>query len=710
MIRTAITWGTIVLAMTSVVGCSQKVIQDTEDKPKGKSGAQVAAAKSDENSGSSPQQQSETPKASDDNKAPANEQLRDLFERLDKLGRSKVKDAKFVELEFSSSEESAGTWSVKAWLVSRDDESIVVMMDDLIPRTYRENSSTTVPSSWRPGSVRLKSIKDADFEKLCQELSKPDDQPGNDVDRARRSFLAPGPSHRLLIAHAAWKQGLMDYCEPIVSADEKYKTNFAEYQEAVLEDLAWLHFLRGVNLLMFADRKEVLPHLRLVADLSPKGKFAAQSKDLVDHLETLVADENKPKTIVDESKLSDEEKAELYVSLIRDLRCPQMAQPGFIMPYMAIVDGKPDQNPPTLRLKQLGMSAVPALIKALEDDTPTRTVYHWREFSRSRRVWRVPDFAWNILREITKKEFGYRRVVGFTLGSMKPEEKRLVIEEIKQWRAANKELSPDDRMFGFFSSRDPEDWITAGKFFLKKKDKRAVQPLIEKVPLARSFTKGDLCELVAKFGDPSAKKVIQQVMETASDHSDRLSAAIALWTLGDNSGIPIVINYVKAKDQPYGSWDEPVWFLMRTKSKDSMDALKVVVTESLPNRAGGVIGFITASITGDLYGERREAAGCVEICPVLIAAMGRADYTGGSINGIKICIKDSAAKAFVLLREGTDDPFSGRFVEVDPKLFNELEPDEGKRDAQIKSLNDWYEKNKSKLSWDSRKNRLAVKK
>ena len=44
------------------------------------------------------------------------------------------------------------------------------------------------------------------------------------------------------------------------------------------------------------------------------------------------------------------------------------------------------------------------------------------------------------------------------------------------------------------------------------------------------------------------------------------------------------------------------------------------------------------------------------------------------------------------------------------KLFNELEPDEGKRDAQIKALNNWYEKNKSKLSWDSTKGKMVVKK
>lgn len=632
-------------------------------------------------------------------------ELRDLFARLDKLGRIKIKGAKFVELEFSSVEGPERKWTEKAWLVSQDDESTVVMKDDLLLWTYRKNSSTTVPSSWRPSSVHLKSIKDADFEILCQKLSKPDEEPKDDRERARRSLHAPGPSYRVLIAHAAWKQGLTNYCEAIVSIDPKYKANFKEYQSAVLEDLAWLHFLRGVNLLMFAERKQVLPHLRLVADLSPKGKFTAQSKDLIDRLEKLVSDKKKPRNVLDESMLSDAEKAQLFVSRFKDLRCPQISQPGQIVPYMAIVDGKPDRNPPTLKLKKLGMSAVPALIEALEDDTPTRTVYHWRDFQRSRVVWRVSDFAWYLLRDITKKEFGDRRVVGFTLSSMQPEEKRQVIKGIKKWHTANKDLSPDDRMFEFFSSRNSDDWITAGKFFLKMKDKRAVKPLLDKIPVARSFRKGDLCELVAKFGDPSAKDVIKQVMETASGESDRLSAAIALWTLGDPSGVPVVVAYVKAKEQPYGTWDEPIWFLMRTRSKEGMGALKSVVTEAPARRAKDVIEYIIASISGDLWGEKREPAGCLEICPVLIAAMDREDSANGALR-----IKDNAAKAFAVLRQGTDGDFGGRFVQVDPKLFNEREPDESKRDVQIQAHKAWYEKNKGKLEWDSKKGRLVVKK
>lgn len=633
-----------------------------------------------------------------------------LLRQIDELGRAKLQDAKYVEVKVQNQEQPDHEVSQHSWLIEESEESLTLLQDDLIPWVYSKKSATTIPSSWQPAPVQLKSIAEVDFESTCKRMIKLAAEPEDELERMRRSFRAPGPSRRLLVAHAAWKKGLTNYCERIVSLDPQYSENFEEYRKVVLEDLAWLHLLRGVNLLMFADRREALPHFHLVSQVSPEGEFAAQAKDLAKHMERLIATEAKDDgNSIDETRMNESEKAEFYISQLKNIQCVQFAQPGFISPYMAVIDGKPEDNPPTKKLMDMGMSAVPALITALEDDTPTRTIYHWRDFHRSRRVWRVSDFAWTILRDITKKDFGDRRVVGFTLGSMPPPQKRIVIDEIKQWYEHSKNQTPDDRMFAFFSSHKPEDWMTAGRYFLKKKDKRAVKPLLEQIPRAGSFRKGELCELVAEFGDASAKPVIQDVLKTGTEASDRLSAAIALWELGDGSGVPVVIEYVKAEKQPYGSWDEPVWFLLWSHTKEGIETLKSVVMESPPDRAGEVAGFILTAITGDLWGEERKPAGCVEICPVLIAAMERDDYTGGSINDIRTRIKDSAAKSLVLLRQGVDERFGGRFTEIDPKLFNELEPDESERDSQIEMLKDWYGKNKSKLVWDAKQRRLAIK-
>ncbi len=216
--------------------------------------------------------------------------------------------------------------------------------------------------------------------------------------------------------------------------------------------------------------------------------------------------------------------------------------------------------------------------------------------------------------------------------------------------------------------------------------------------------------MVGAFRDPSATPVLQQVLKSAPEAADRLDSAIGLWLLGDETGIPVVVKYVKAEEQPYGSWDTPIWFLMKSHTKAGLDALHAIVIDGPAPRAGEVMNYIATSITGDLWGSQREPAGSLEICPLLVAAMGRADEAGGTINGIKIRVKDTAAKAFIVLRDGTKDRFGGRFFQVDPKVFNELDPDAAERDKQIEALRQWYEKNKDHLAWNSQANKLDLKK
>jgi hypothetical protein len=346
------------------------------------------------------------------------------------------------------------------------------------------------------------------------------------------------------------------------------------------------------------------------------------------------------------------------------------------------------------------------LIDALGDQTPTRTVYHWRDFYHARQVWRVSDFAWVILREITKQNFGDRPVTGFTFSEMPREEQQRVIAEIKRWYVKNKDQTPDERMLAFFSGPDPKDWTTAGLYFLRKRDTRAVAPLLQKIPKARGFVQGDLCELVAKFKDQSAKPVIQTVLATAHESSDRMHAAIALWELGDNSGVPLAVQYLKLEDQPYGNWEEPIWFLMRTRTAEALTALRATVIDAPPRRAAEIVETIERSITGELWGKQREPAGCIEICPVLIAAMDRAEPSGMVVNDNSLRLKDVAARAFATMRQGQKESHVGR---LNSELFDQLEPDTHKRDAQIEALKQWYREHKDRLQWNSSSQQLFLK-
>ena len=68
---------------------------------------------------------------------------------------------------------------------------------------------------------------------------------------------------------------------------------------------------------------------------------------------------------------------------------------------------------------------------------------------------------------------------------MTPEQKRQAIAEANQWYAANKSLSADDRMLAFFDSQATRRMRkTAAEILAQKEDKRAVAPILKKIPEA----------------------------------------------------------------------------------------------------------------------------------------------------------------------------------------------------------------------------------
>lgn len=646
-----------------------------------------------------------------------------LFQRLDALDVPSVKVAKYVRLDLFGSfgpSRPGEEHSVDAWLIAEDTNTVSVLTHDLRPQTYNKHFITVLPSSWRPSVVALRSVHDADFEAKLKELITPDEYNVNGVPR--RAHFRDGPATRCLMAYAAWQKGLTSYCVPIIQGDWLYQDGGAEmYAAGVWEDLAWRHFKRGVNLLMFADRELVVQHLKLSLELSPEADFGEDRVKLIEQLETIIARHgNLGETAPISAKVDASKQGELFLSQLTDLRCEQDAQPGFIMPYV----GPPpyrsyqttgfDENMPTAKLQKLGMEAVPALIAALEDDTPTRTVYHWRDFAHSRLVWRISDFAWHILRDITKKDLGYRPDVGFTFGEMKAEEKKAVIDAVKEWYAQSGSLSDDDRMLAMFDAPSTDEWIQAGVYFLQKNDKRAVEPLLKNIPQAGPFERGKLCRLVAYFGDPAAKDVIKSVMTTASEPSDRIGAAIALYQLGDASGIPVAIDFVKMKEQPYGNWEEPVWLLMHSKTPEALEALKNVLLTATPEQASDLLTSIASLIPGSSWSEPPlSPAGNIELCPMLIAAMDRAAPVDEKDPQNNLRVKDQAAMVFALMKGHAKELMpgfvDGRFLEIDPAVFDQEESDSAKRDTQIEALKTWYEENKDNLVWNSDAHKLDVK-
>jgi hypothetical protein len=640
------------------------------------------------------------------------QRLVDVFTNLDSWGRDKVGAARFVLLKFDRGEQLA-------WLLEESDDAVVVLQDDLIPWTYWRKKPTRLPSTWGVAEVTLRSVQAADFEALCRDLANPKKPEKDERAATVRAMYVPEPSYRALMAHAAWKKGLNKYCESVAMAEQGAPPEHRTFDAAVRDDLAWNHFLRGVNLLKFANRRDAVAQLKMAIAVAPASEFSKQSVDLVKALERLIAEDakraqEKPQP-ANESKLSDDERIALYITQLKDISCRQIMQPGHLSPYFAVLvsdsrgGSKPDDKLPSQKLRDLGDKAVPALIKALEDDTPTRSVYHWRDFARSRVVWRVSDFAWHILQDITENDLGNRAIVGFTFSYMEPEEKRQVIAEAKRWHEATRNKSPEERMMALLESDNERNWQTASDYFLARKDRRAVPVLVKHLTknIETNFTAGKLCGVIAQFGDRSVTPTIREVLNKGVGASDRLEAAIALWELGDASGVPVAIDYIKAEPQPYGHWDTPVWFLMYSHRPEAIAALREMVVGASVDRVAEVLTHMAVAISGNLWGGKRKPAGNAQCAAVFLEGLKRGETTKYEVGTVRQRIKDKAAIALAVLKNGGD--VFGPFVHVDKKTFNDAEPDPAKRDAQIADLRAWYEKHNGRLEWDQKIGKLRVK-
>lgn len=93
---------------------------------------------------------------------------------------------------------------------------------------------------------------------------------------------------------------------------------------------------------------------------------------------------------------------------------------------------------------------------------------------------------------------------------------------------------------------------------------------------------------------------------------------------------------------------------------------------------------------------------------MLMTALDRDEYTGSKINGVTVRIKDQAALAFLLLKDGTTRALHGDKDNGDLFKPKALLPEE-QRDLQIEHLKAWYKKHEGNLSWDARRKRLVVK-
>jgi HEAT repeat protein len=125
---------------------------------------------------------------------------------------------------------------------------------------------------------------------------------------------------------------------------------------------------------------------------------------------------------------SQAERIQFWIYQLRDLAAGQWSEPG----SPEIFAGMRENPTPADRLCAVGPAAIPFLIEALEDSTPTRTTVHSRFILDSASLLRRQDIAFECLERIVGGCF-YRNRMGFPLISDTPQRRESAIAHAKAW-------------------------------------------------------------------------------------------------------------------------------------------------------------------------------------------------------------------------------------------------------------------------------------
>jgi len=169
---------------------------------------------------------------------------------------------------------------------------------------------------------------------------------------------------------------------------------------------------------------------KLLADY-PGSTYDAQLQSLIEPLEREVA--VTPAFMqVPEGKRSQEQTIRYWVYQLRDVAGHQWSDPGYPEIFPAAYSSK---APPmaTDELVAIGVPAIPYLIDALEDDTPTRTIAWQRSFYPVYFVLRRKDLAMKCLERITGCDFYDEGATYIHLHNDTPERRASVLANVRAW-------------------------------------------------------------------------------------------------------------------------------------------------------------------------------------------------------------------------------------------------------------------------------------
>ncbi len=194
------------------------------------------------------------------------------------------------------------------------------------------------------------------------------------------------------------------------------------------EAKAWSLFLKGVSALQDSvNRTKASLYFHTIVDSFPKTYYAKDADELAIQLRIMIKEDS---LWHEASNLKEDDikhKIVFNIYHLRNVNTYQIGQPGIC----SVFTQSKDKYNSAIILKNIGETAVPYLIKLLNDRRPICSIGYWRDYYPTRTVLRYQDAAIEILSAILHKEL-YKRTNAASYFSMEtPFVRDSIINNIK---------------------------------------------------------------------------------------------------------------------------------------------------------------------------------------------------------------------------------------------------------------------------------------
>ncbi len=345
---------------------------------------------------------------------PVSPQAKADFEWFGTLGFPDLKDRPFVRMATGnwsrSGNEAAKNFYKKGFLLARSDHDFSVFTTDLFDLTY-VNTPKDYPEHKRIGYDSW-SLKDevGEMLKSLEELRA--------LARAGTGSPYESPARRLstrgqafVLAYACWLQGLTTHAQQLYDAarvcpaQEHTDIKTDSFRVGLENDFSYSLYWQAIE--KFGDAS--VPRPQLLALFTGIASHFLESPDhdpaqaMAERLRRMITEDENHRAISPEelAKLPTEKQVAELILQLRDQNGRQGGQPG----WCDIFWDPRRPHSPADQLVAIGYPAVPLLIAALRNETLTRSVGYWRDFTFSHYVLTVGDCAEAILSKIAGQSF-----------------------------------------------------------------------------------------------------------------------------------------------------------------------------------------------------------------------------------------------------------------------------------------------------------------